>query len=108
MRSLTIGWLSHTTAVKVRDPSSHAEPQETPVPLTDVAPLEATTEIDAPPAAVWALVSDLRRMPRWSPQCAKNVYSPHCPRLSLWHVNNLAGNLPRTGHTRLADDQHGV
>lgn len=41
------------------------------MPLTDVAPLEATTEIDAPPAAVWALVSDLRRMPRWSPQCAK-------------------------------------
>ncbi len=41
------------------------------MPLTDVAPLEATTEIDAPPAAVWALVSDLRRMPQWSPQCAK-------------------------------------
>lgn len=41
------------------------------MPLTDVAPLEATTEIDAPPAAVWALVSDLRRMPRWSPQCAR-------------------------------------
>lgn len=41
------------------------------MPLTDVAPLEATTEIDAPPARVWALVSDLRNMPRWSPQCAK-------------------------------------
>jgi uncharacterized protein YndB with AHSA1/START domain len=41
------------------------------VPLTDVAPLEATVEIDAPPAEVWSLVSDLRNMPRWSPQCAK-------------------------------------
>ena len=41
------------------------------MPLTDVAPLEASTEIAAPPAAVWALVSDLRQMPRWSPQCAK-------------------------------------
>ncbi|KQT90996.1 polyketide cyclase [Marmoricola sp. Leaf446] len=39
--------------------------------MTDVAPLEASTEIDAPPAQVWALVSDLRHMPRWSPQCAK-------------------------------------
>ena len=41
------------------------------MPLTDVAPIEATVEIDAPPAAVWSLVSDLRNMPRWSPQCAK-------------------------------------
>ena len=41
------------------------------MPLTDVAPLEATLEIDAPPAEVWALVSDLRNMPRWSPQCAR-------------------------------------
>ena len=41
------------------------------MPLTDVAPIEVSTEIAAPPAAVWALVSDLRHMPRWSPQCAK-------------------------------------
>lgn len=38
------------------------------MPLQDVAPLEATTEIAAPPAAVWALVSDVRNMARWSPQ----------------------------------------
>jgi uncharacterized protein YndB with AHSA1/START domain len=42
------------------------------VPLTDVAPLEAAAEIAAPPAVVWALVSDLRNMPRWSPQTAKS------------------------------------
>jgi uncharacterized protein YndB with AHSA1/START domain len=41
------------------------------VPLQDVAPIVATTEIDAPPATVWALVSDLRNMARWSPQNVK-------------------------------------
>ena len=41
------------------------------MPLQDVEPLEATIEIDAPPKAVWSLVSDLRNMSRWSPQCAK-------------------------------------
>jgi hypothetical protein len=42
------------------------------MPLTDVAPISATLEIAAPPAKVWALVSDLRDMPRWSPQTAKS------------------------------------
>jgi uncharacterized protein YndB with AHSA1/START domain len=41
------------------------------MPLQNVEPLEATIEIDAPPAKVWSLVSDLRNMPRWSPQCVK-------------------------------------
>ena len=41
------------------------------MPLTDVAPLEASIEIAAPPATVWSLVSDLRNMPRWSPQVRK-------------------------------------
>lgn len=31
--------------------------------------LQAQIDIDAPPAKVWALISDLRRMPEWSPQC---------------------------------------
>jgi hypothetical protein len=43
------------------------------MPLTDVAPIEATIEIDATPAAVWAVVSDLRNMARWSPQTAKSI-----------------------------------
>ena len=30
--------------------------------------IEGSVEIAAPPATVWALVSDLRRMPEWSPQ----------------------------------------
>ena len=41
------------------------------MPLTDVAPIEASIEIAAPPAAVWELVSDLTNMPRWSPQVRK-------------------------------------
>lgn len=41
------------------------------MPLTDVAPIEASIEIAAPPAKVWELVSDLSNMPRWSPQCRK-------------------------------------
>ena len=31
--------------------------------------LQAEIEITAPVAKVWALVSDLKRMPQWSPQC---------------------------------------
>jgi uncharacterized protein YndB with AHSA1/START domain len=31
--------------------------------------LQAEIDIAAPPAKVWALVSDLRLMPQWSPQC---------------------------------------
>jgi uncharacterized protein YndB with AHSA1/START domain len=42
------------------------------MPLTDVASLQATIDIAAPPATVWALVGDLRHMPRWSPQTAKS------------------------------------
>jgi uncharacterized protein YndB with AHSA1/START domain len=31
--------------------------------------LQAQIDIDAPVAEVWALVSDLGKMPQWSPQC---------------------------------------
>ena len=43
------------------------------MPLTDVAPIEASIDIAAPPATVWGLVSDLRNMSRWSPQCRKTI-----------------------------------
>jgi uncharacterized protein YndB with AHSA1/START domain len=33
--------------------------------------LEASIDIDATPEQVWSVVSDLRRMPEWSPQCRK-------------------------------------
>jgi uncharacterized protein YndB with AHSA1/START domain len=31
--------------------------------------LQAQIDIDAPVSKVWALISDLRLMPQWSPQC---------------------------------------
>ena len=30
---------------------------------------EASVHVDAPPAAVWAVVSDVARVPEWSPEC---------------------------------------
>lgn len=35
--------------------------------------IEATIDIDASPADVWTVVSDLRRMGEWSPQCKKMI-----------------------------------
>lgn len=34
-------------------------------------PLEASIDIAAAPERVWAVVSDLERMPQWSPQCTR-------------------------------------
>jgi Polyketide cyclase / dehydrase and lipid transport len=36
-------------------------------------PIRESTEIDAPPADVWAVVSDVRRMPEFSPELRKVV-----------------------------------
>jgi uncharacterized protein YndB with AHSA1/START domain len=33
--------------------------------------LQAQIDIKAPASKVWALISDLRRMPQWSPQCRR-------------------------------------
>jgi len=33
--------------------------------------LQAHVDINAPASAVWAAISDLRRMPEWSPQCRR-------------------------------------
>jgi uncharacterized protein YndB with AHSA1/START domain len=35
--------------------------------------LEETIEVQAPPATVWALVSDVARMASWSPQVVKTI-----------------------------------
>jgi len=43
--------------------------------------LTAEITIDASPAAVWALVSDLARMPEWSPQVVRTVVRPAPARL---------------------------
>lgn len=39
-----------------------------------VPPLEATIHIDAPPARVWEIVSDQRRMNEWSPETYRQVF----------------------------------
>ena len=39
--------------------------------MSDPRPLEATVEIAAPLEQVWALVSDVRRMPEFSPELRK-------------------------------------
>ena len=39
--------------------------------MTDPRPIQATIEIDAPPADVWDVVSDVRRMPEFSPELRK-------------------------------------
>jgi uncharacterized protein YndB with AHSA1/START domain len=33
--------------------------------------LQAQVDINAPVSKVWALISDFRRMPQWSPQCRR-------------------------------------
>lgn len=39
--------------------------------------LQAQIDIAAPPARVWELISDLKKMPQWSPQCrAMKVLGP--------------------------------
>ncbi len=35
--------------------------------------ITASIDIAAPPAAVWAVVSDLKRMGEWSPQCRRMI-----------------------------------
>ncbi|MFF2777598.1 SRPBCC family protein [Streptomyces sp. NPDC058052] len=40
--------------------------------------LEESTVVDAPPARVYAMVSDLRNMGRWSPEC-RYVWVPRPP-----------------------------
>ena len=39
--------------------------------MTNKAVIGSSIDIDASPAEVWKVVSDLRRMGEWSPQCAK-------------------------------------
>jgi uncharacterized protein YndB with AHSA1/START domain len=50
---------------------------------------ELTAEIDiaAPPATVWALVSDLTKMPQWSPQVVRTKVLPSPTRLGSRMIN---------------------
>ena len=41
--------------------------------MSEPQALESTIDIDAPPAQVWALVSDVPRMATWSPQVVRST-----------------------------------
>jgi uncharacterized protein YndB with AHSA1/START domain len=50
--------------------------------------LRAQIDIDATPAKVWELVSDLRLMPKWSPQCRlMKAFGPVAPGTKTVNVN---------------------
>lgn len=49
--------------------------------------LEESIQIDAPPVAVWSLVTDLPRMARWSPQVLKTFVRGGNVRLGAEAVN---------------------
>lgn len=49
--------------------------------------LTATIDIAAPPAQVWALVTDVRRMSSWSPQVARTIVLGGPLRLGTRFVN---------------------
>jgi len=50
--------------------------------------LQASIDIDASPEAVWALVSDLSLMPKWSPQCKlMKAFGPVRPGTRTVNVN---------------------
>ena len=49
--------------------------------------LSASIDVQAPPAAVWAVVSDLKRMGEWSPQCKKMTVLGGEPKLGTRTIN---------------------
>ena len=49
--------------------------------------LEESIDIDATPQAVWAVVSDLKRMGEWSPQCTKMIISRGSVNLGTRTIN---------------------
>ena len=71
--------------------------------------LQAQIDINAPVAKVWALVSDLSRMPEWSPQCrmmtalgplrqgTRTINLNH-RNYTWWPVNAFFGGVPGFEH----------
>lgn len=56
--------------------------------------ISASIDIDASPAEVWAVVSDLRRMGEWSPQCKKMFIFGRGVKLGTRTLNiNSAGKM---------------
>ncbi|TNM37303.1 SRPBCC family protein [Nocardioides albidus] len=65
--------------------------------------LEDSIRIDAPPAAVWAIVSDVRRMAEWSPQVTSTRIKDGAePGEGVAFTNrNRHGELEWTTHARI-------
>jgi uncharacterized protein YndB with AHSA1/START domain len=42
-------------------------------------PISATTDVEAPPDAVWTVIRDVTRMPEWSPEC-RRIFTVGSPR----------------------------
>lgn len=62
--------------------------------------LEQSIEIDVPPERVWALISDVRRMPEWSPTVRSTRLRPTHDRVVATQFTNLnkQGDLEWTTH----------
>jgi uncharacterized protein YndB with AHSA1/START domain len=56
-------------------------------PAADRTELETSLVIAAPPAQVWALVTDVARMREWSPQVVRTVVLGGPVRLGTWFLN---------------------
>lgn len=66
--------------------------------------LEQSVEIAAPPAHVWALVADVRRMPEWSPQVTSTRLRSGHDRFELgaqFTNRNIHGELEWTTHAEI-------
>ncbi len=61
--------------------------------MSSPLPISASVDIDADPARVWAVVSDVTRMPEWSPE--------------LRRLYPLGGRRPRVGLTMLGINRRG-
>ena len=78
--------------------------------------LQAQIDINAPVGKVWALVSDLSRMPQWSPQCRMmKPLGPHSaghpdhqpqPPQSLVLADNMHGDGGHSGEEAGVPGRH--
>ena len=70
--------------------------------------LQAQIDIDAPVDKVWALVSDLGRMPQWSPQCRMmKAFGPLRQGTRTINLNRRKYELePTEAGTRVVETRH--
>ncbi|MDQ3155985.1 MAG: SRPBCC family protein [Actinomycetota bacterium] len=69
--------------------------------------IESSVEIDATPAEVWEVVSDLKRMGEWSPQCRKMFIFGREVRKGTRTLNiNRAGKVHWPTNAKVVDFDH--